>query len=83
MNIKNKLKKLEQGIAPNVDDFCQCFDKNIQANIGKVYGESFISSDILPESAVPSNRCPQCRKPIEERVRQVYRNVEEIYGGAQ
>jgi hypothetical protein len=83
MNIQNRLKKMETELnAETKGDFCKCFDNHLKACLNKVYDEPFTVSDILPDNTSVTDFCRICQKPVAERIKDIYRNIEEIYGKA-
>ncbi len=81
MNTKNRLKRMEAELVTETKgDFCQCFDNHLKACLNKAYDEPFTASDILPDSTPVTDFCQICQKPVAERIKDIYRNIEEIYG---
>ncbi len=78
---KNRLMKMEaELITETKSDFSRCFDNHLKACLNKAYGEPFTTSDILPDDTPVTDFCQICQKPVEKRVKDLYRDIEEIYG---
>ena len=80
MNIKNRLKKIEETLALKnpTAKFCECFRKRFHANVRNVYdNEPFNEAEFtVPET----DYCHKCRKPVAQLDLDVIEKINRIYG---
>lgn len=82
MNIRNRIKKIEETSKFKGGETCKCFDKHIQASISKVYGDDFNPAGILTDSYELTGICEKCNKPTSTITNNLVENIVKIYGEA-
>jgi hypothetical protein len=81
MNIKNRIKKIEENLNSKNSGFCGCFGKRFEAIADFVYdNKPFKQKDV----AVPSgDYCYKCKKPVNVAMERAFeKTLESVYGEA-
>lgn len=81
MNIKTRIKKLEQGVQPVENKFCRCFDEHVGAVINQTYGEPYTVADVLPNPSL-TGICNRCNRLVNGKTKELCSEIELIYGDA-
>lgn len=80
MNIKNRIKKIEENLNGKNSGFCECFSKRFEAAARFVYdNKPFKEKDV----EVPvGDYCHKCRKPVNAEMERAFeRKAQSVYGG--
>jgi N12 class adenine-specific DNA methylase len=81
MNIKNRLKKLQNWIIKDKFEFRECFESEFNAIVEKVYsGETILLTGVSTDAELLKNFCDSCKKPVKASTQEFCRNLQIIYG---
>lgn len=78
MNIRNRIKKLENQTVNNSAEFCDCFDIHFRKMVDQVYNGT--PYDETGASLPDGDYCDKCRKPVAERNFDQIDKINKIYG---
>jgi hypothetical protein len=82
MNIKTRLKRIEENLSGKQSGFCECFAVRFQTLVNFVYdGAPYKAKDL----EVPTgNFCQKCQKPVNTALEQAFeKKAESVYGRSQ
>ncbi len=80
MQLRERVKKLEEKFNVNGPTNCNCFQASFEAQINKAYGDPYNENDILPIDFPLEGNCQRCNKPIGKEVKEMCGILVTSYG---
>jgi hypothetical protein len=81
MNITSRLQKLESRIIKDKFEFCECFEREINAIAEQIYSDESISlTSASTDTESLKTFCDDCKKPVKASIQEFCKNLQIIYG---